>query len=51
MLSANLLGIALYLYFASEIWAPAGEEGLLAGPGDPIVRGFSALPVLERYPS
>jgi hypothetical protein len=39
------VGIITYLYFASWIWAPVGEEGLLGGPGDPIIWGSTAFPI------
>jgi hypothetical protein len=42
----NIAGIALFLYFASKIWAPPGDQGLMGGPGDPLVWGFTAAPVL-----
>ena len=44
-ISINVLGIILYLYFSSKIWAPAGEKGLKGGPGDPFIWGLTALPV------
>lgn len=45
-LAINILGIVLYLYFASKIWAPAGEAGLVGGPGDSFIWVLTALPVL-----
>ena len=42
----NVLGMAGYLYFASWLWAPPGQEGLLGGPGDPIIFMSSAFPIL-----
>lgn len=46
---ANLLGILLYLYLASKLWAPVGERGLEGGPGDPIIWTTTALPVLVLF--
>ena len=45
-LLVNIIGLPLYLYFASWIWAPHFEEGLLGGPGDPMIWGSTAFPVL-----
>ncbi len=42
----NILAMIAYLYFASAIWAPKGEKGLLGGPGDPILWVFTAFPFM-----
>ncbi|QAU23075.1 hypothetical protein EO087_02960 [Dyella sp. M7H15-1] len=42
----NAIGLILYLYFSSRIWAPADEAGLMGGPGDPILWAMTALPFL-----
>ena len=42
----NVLGFGLFTLFASLLWAPHGDEGLLGGPGDPIIRGILVFPVL-----
>ena len=42
----NVFCLSLYLFFASWIWAPADESGLLGGPGDPIIWTFAAFPFL-----
>ena len=42
----NLLAMIAYLYFGSAVWAPKGEEGLLGGPGDPIIWTLTAFPFL-----
>lgn len=42
----NAIGIVMYLYAASNTWAPHGEEALLGGPGDPIIWSLSAFPIL-----
>ncbi|HKU17906.1 MAG TPA: hypothetical protein VJP80_01400 [Candidatus Saccharimonadales bacterium] len=42
----NAVGLILYLYFASKIWAFAGDVGLTGGPGDPIIWAMTALPFL-----
>lgn len=46
MVVANLLGTPLFLYFSSQFWAPRGQEGLLGGPGEPILWTILALPWL-----
>src|SRR6185437_10283680 len=43
---ANVAGLITYLYFASWIWAPLGDRSLPGGPGDPIIWGLTAFPVL-----
>jgi len=42
----NIAELIAYLLFESFFWAPYGEEGLLGGPGDPIIQGFFVLPLL-----
>lgn len=42
----NLPGIALFIYFASWVWAPGGQEGLYYDAGDSIAWGLLALPFL-----
>lgn len=42
----NVLGIVIYLYWAPRTWAPHGGEGLLGGPGDPLIWALSAFPIL-----
>jgi len=46
LFSLNLIGLTQYLRFASLVWAPRGQEGLLGGPGDPIIWVLSAVPWL-----
>jgi hypothetical protein len=46
LLVANGLALIVFLYFCSWVWAPRGQEGLLGGPGDPIIFCLTALPVL-----
>jgi hypothetical protein len=41
-LTANAIGIAVYLQRASIIWVPPGREGEPGGPGDPIIWGLAA---------
>jgi hypothetical protein len=43
-LAANAVALLVFLYFCSWVWAPRGEEGLLGGPGDPIIFGLTAFP-------
>jgi hypothetical protein len=42
----NVLCIGVYLFFSARFWAPSAERGLLGGPGDPIIWGLTAFPVL-----
>jgi hypothetical protein len=46
LISANVPGLALFLYFASRVWAPRGQEGLYYEAGDSIFWGLTAFPVL-----
>lgn len=48
-LTCNILGVLLYLHFASLIWAPPAEKGLYGGPGDPIIWVVFALPFLMFF--
>jgi hypothetical protein len=45
----NFIGIIFYLFFASLIWAPAGQKGLLGGPGDPITWVMLAFPFIVFF--
>jgi hypothetical protein len=45
-LVTNVVVLLIFLYFCSWVWAPSGEEGLLGGPGDPIIFGLTAFPTL-----
>ncbi len=47
--AANALGLAVFVYFSSWIWAPFGQEGLLGGPGDALVWGTTALPTFLLF--
>jgi hypothetical protein len=44
--TANIIGISIYLYLASWFWAPPGENGLPGGPGDPLIWTGIVFPVL-----
>jgi len=44
LVTFNIVGLTLFLYFASFIWAPRGDEGLLGGPGEAIIWTLGALP-------
>jgi hypothetical protein len=46
LLAVNIPGIALFLYFASGIWAPRGQEGLYYDAGDSVAWGLTAFPLL-----
>ena len=48
-IATNALGLLLYLYFASWIWAPPSEKGLYGGPGDPIIWVVFAFPFLLGF--
>jgi len=48
-IAANIVGIVLFLYFSSRLWAPPGQEGLLPAGGDPIVWGMTVLPVMVIF--
>lgn len=45
----NGVGVPLYLYLSSRLWAPNGQAGLRGGPGDPIVWGLTVLPILVVF--
>jgi hypothetical protein len=42
----NIPGIAFFLYFASWVWAPRGQEGLYYDAGDSVSWTLLALPFL-----
>jgi len=46
LIAVNAPGIGLFLYFASWIWAPRGQEGLYYDAGDSISRTLLAFPFL-----
>jgi hypothetical protein len=46
LLAVNIPGIALFLYFASGIWVPRGQEGLYYDAGDSVAWGLTAFPLL-----
>lgn len=43
---ANLIGIGLYLYFASATWLPPSDPTIGLLSGEPIYWSLTALPVL-----
>lgn len=45
-LLANAVGIGAYLYFASRVWAPPGEQGLADPAGDVVAWMLTAFPIL-----
>jgi len=45
----NIIGVILYLYFASWIWAPSGEKAFSGGAGDPIIWGTTAFPIIAIF--
>jgi hypothetical protein len=46
LVAVNVPGIVLFLYFASWVWAPPGQEGLYYDAGDSIAWGLLAFPFL-----
>ena len=46
LISVNIAGLALFLYFGSWVWAPPGQEGLYYQAGDSIFWGLTAFPCL-----
>jgi hypothetical protein len=46
LIAANVAGVALFLYFASWVWAPLGQEGLYYDAGDSVAWGLLAFPFL-----
>ena len=46
LISANVAGLALFLYFSSWVWAPRGQEGLYYAAGDSIFWALTAFPIL-----
>ena len=47
-IASNIVGLALYLYFASWIWTPADEREVPC-TGDGVIWMLSAFPVLILY--
>jgi len=45
----NLLGMAVFLRLASELWVLPGEDNLPGGPGDAFYWFFVLVPVLLGY--
>jgi hypothetical protein len=45
----NLIGMAIYLRLASDLWTVPGDEGLPGGPGDPFYWFFFLIPILLAY--
>lgn len=46
---ANVLGVGLYLYFASGLWPRPEEVGIGDLAGNAIIFGFTVLPVLIAF--
>jgi hypothetical protein len=46
LLVVNVPGILLFLYFASGIWTPPGQEGLYYDAGDSVAWTLTAFPLL-----
>jgi hypothetical protein len=46
LISVNVSGLALFLYFASWVWAPRGQEGSYYEAGDSISWMLLAFPFL-----
>ncbi len=46
LVGVNVPGVALFLYFASWVWAPPGQEGLYYDAGDSMVWGLLAFPFI-----
>jgi hypothetical protein len=46
LIALNVPGIALFLFFASLVWAPPGQEGLYYDAGDSIGWTLLAFPFL-----
>ena len=44
LLVVNIPGIALFLYFASGVWAPRGQEGLYYDAGDLSLGAYCVSP-------
>jgi hypothetical protein len=45
----NVIGMGVYLYFASRIWLPAGDPGIGFSAGEPIFWSITAFPVLALF--
>lgn len=45
----NLLGMAVFVRLASELWILPGEENLPGGPGDAFYWLFVLVPILLGY--
>lgn len=45
----NLVGVAAYIWLASRIWVPPGEEGTPGGPGDAFYVFLCLYPVLGLF--
>jgi hypothetical protein len=46
LLLVNIPGIIFFLHFASEVWAPLGQEGLCYDAGDSVGWTLTAFPLL-----
>ena len=46
LLSVNSPTIILFIYFASGVWAPPGQEGLYYSAGDSVAWTLTAFPLL-----
>lgn len=46
LLAVNIPGIVLFIYFASGVWAPRGQEGLYYDAGDSAAWALTAFPIL-----
>lgn len=45
-LAVNVIGMGLYLFFASALWVAPEDQGNPGGPGDAFVWLFTVVPVL-----
>lgn len=43
---ANAVGVICFIYLSSKLWSPSGENGLLGGPGDPLIWTLTVFPVI-----
>jgi hypothetical protein len=46
LLAVNIPGVVLFIYFASGVWAPRGQEGLYYDAGDSVAWTLMAFPLL-----
>jgi len=46
LLAVNIPCIILFIYFASQVWAPAGQEGLYYDAWDSVAWTLTAFPLL-----